>query len=358
MSPYARSVRRVTVRTTVLAAIFALLLLPLTALAQPASFEIVAEGLNNPRGLAFAPNGQLYVAEAGTGNNDAAILGINMKKGTTESLVTGLPSYTAAMGDIVGVHDVSFQGRGNLLAPIGLGADPTTRAGGSKFGWLLKVPPSGKVQFRADVAGYESIANPHPAALDSNPYSVQALPDGNAVVADAGANALFHVNLGTGAVSTLAVFPDRDVAAPFPPFTASAQAVPNAVTLGPDGALYVGQLLGFPFTPGESKVFRVTMDGSVSDFATGFTSIIDVTFDRHGNLYVLEIAKNGLLAAFGSGDFTGALIRVAPDGTRTEIASEGLFAPGGVAIGPDGAAYVTNVSIASGGGQVLRIPLP
>ncbi len=28
--------------------------------------------------------------------------------------------------------------------------------------------------------------------------------------------------------------------------------------------------------------------------------------------YVLEIAKNGLLAAFGSGDFRGALIKVAP----------------------------------------------
>ncbi len=352
MSIQSRSVRRV----SVLAAIVALLLLPLTALAQPAPFETVAEGLNNPRGLAFAPNGQLYVAEAGTGNNDGAILGIDLKKSTEAVLIGGLPSYTAAMGDIVGVHDVSFQGRGNLLAPVGLGADPTTRAGGSKFGWLLKVPPSGKAQYRADVAGHEAVANPHPFSVDSNPYSVQALPDGNAIVADAGANALFHVNLETGAVSTLAMFPDRNVA--FGSGSMPAQAVPNAVTLGPDGALYVGQLLGFPFTPGESKVFRVTMDGTVSDFATGFTSIIDVTFDRHGNLYVLEIAKNGLLAAFGSGDFTGALIRVAPNGARTEVASEGLFAPGGVAIGPDGAAYVTNYSIASGGGQVVRIPLP
>ena len=72
-------------------------------------------------------------------------------------------------------------------------------------------------------------------------------------------------------------------------------------------------------------------------------------------MYVLEIARNGLLAAFVFGDWTGALIQVAPDGTRTEIASNALFAPGGLAIGKDGALYVTNNSIFSGTGEVVRI---
>ncbi len=146
------------------------------------------------------------------------------------------------------------------------------------------------------------------------------------------------------------MFPDRNVA--------SALAVcPHGQyrmrSRSGDGALY-GQLLG-PFTRRVEGIPR--HDGWVSDFAAGFTSIIDVTFDRRGNLYVLEIAKERTLAAFGSGDFT-ALIRVAPNGARTEVASEGLFAPGGVAIGGLGAACVTNYGIASGGGQVVRIPLP
>ena len=64
---------------------------------------------------------------------------------------------------------------------------------------------------------------------------------------------------------------------------------------------------------------------------------------------------SGLLAAFGGGDWTGALIRVAPDGIQTEIASDGLFALGGVAMGPDGTLYVTNNSIFSGSGAVLKI---
>jgi glucose/arabinose dehydrogenase len=43
----------------------ALLAAPL--LAGAAGSELVTSGLNNPRGLAFAPNGELYVAEAGNG---------------------------------------------------------------------------------------------------------------------------------------------------------------------------------------------------------------------------------------------------------------------------------------------------
>jgi glucose/arabinose dehydrogenase len=37
------------------------------------------------------------------------------------------------------------------------------------------------------------------------------------------------------------------------------------------------------------------------------------------------------------------------------IASAGLVKPGGIAIGPDGALYVTTNSISAGGGQVVRI---
>jgi glucose/arabinose dehydrogenase len=74
-------------------------------------------------------------------------------------------------------------------------------------------------------------------------------------------------------------------------------------------------------------------------------------------MYVLELAKNGLFDAFVFNDWTGALFRIAPDGTRTEIAEGSLTAPGGVTVGADGALYVTNNSIFSGEGQVVRIEL-
>ena len=130
------------------------------------------------------------------------------------------------------------------------------------------------------------------------------------------------------------------------------QAVPTAVAKGPDGALYVGELTGFPFPVDGANVYRVPADGGDPVvFASGFTNIIDIAFGPDGSLYVLEITKNGLL----SGDLTGALIHVDSNGSQHEIASAGLVAPGGVAVGRDGMLYVTNFSVLPGAGQVVRI---
>ncbi len=350
--------------------------------AENAMFPVVASELDNPRGLAFSPNGSLYVAESGEGGdncfpfpegptpvvctgNTGAITEINLKKGTQARVSTGLPSHADPEGmEAIGPSDISFQGRGNGYVTVGLGADPAFRAElGDGFGWLVKSTPSGQWRNRVDVAAYEAAANPDGGAIDSNPYSTVALPDSMAVVADAGANALLSTNVDTGAVSTLAVFPNRVVPVDplvqaifgLPPFF-PAQAVPNSVVQGPDGAFYVGQLLGFPFTPGQSNVYRVVPGQDPQVYAEGFTAIIDIAFDQAGNLYVLEIAKNSLINAFLFGDWTGALIKVdAQTGVKTEIASDGLWAPGGLAIASDGSFYVSNNSIWKDIGQVLHI---
>ena len=39
--------------------------------------SVVMSGLDNPRGLAFAPNGALYVAEAGRGGTDTCVVNPN-----------------------------------------------------------------------------------------------------------------------------------------------------------------------------------------------------------------------------------------------------------------------------------------
>lgn len=298
----------------------------------------VASGLDSPRGLEFGPDGGLYVATVGDGVDDGAVVRLDLRRGTTTTVVDGLPTFIDAVGDRVGAHDVTFQGRGNMYVPIGLGHDPAVRPADTSLATLLRVTPGGAHRVLADLGDHEAEENPDGGLPDSNPHSAAAVP-GGVVVADAGANSLVHVANGRGDVSTLAVFPDREVISDTGPVTV--QSVPNSVTVGPDGAYYVGELTGFPFVPGESRVYRVTPDGSVEVFAEGFTSIIDLTFDADGNLYVLEIVKAGLLTAFTTGDFTGALVKVTPEGERTELAEGQLFAPGGVAAGDDGALYVT-----------------
>jgi hypothetical protein len=158
---------------------------------------------------------------------------------------------------------------------------------------------SGNWNLQQDLGAYEAAANPTGDEMDSNPYGILALP-GKQVVADAGANALNEV-AANGAIRTLAVFPDGMAEAPpfleLPPGTLiPMDTVPTSIALGPDGHYYVGQLTGFPFPVGGANIYRVPANGGTPEVdAEGFTAIIDVAFGADGSLYVLEIARNGLL---------------------------------------------------------------
>lgn len=370
---------------------FALAALLTTSVLQAApQVDVIATGLNNPRGLAFAPNGQLFVTEAGSGGNGGCLVladtrtscygetGAITQIDTTgvappKRVITGLPSMAAPGGfGSLGPQNISFLGAGNARIVFGLGAVVTGRnAVGPKanmLGTVVQVNMEGNMKAGADIAAFEFSNNPVPGGQDSDPYGVVAMPN-QTVVADAGANALYSVSA-NNKISTLATFPSRMVVAPeqlhLPPGAMMPmQSVPTTVIDGKDGWLYVGELTGFPFPVGGANVYRVQPDGNLKQtYATGFTNIISIAFDAWHRLYVLEIG-NG--ASFASPPLLspGRLVRVNPDGSKTVIYDQ-LFYPGAVVIGEDNAAYVTNNGIVPGpipggpfasGGTVLRISL-
>jgi sugar lactone lactonase YvrE len=334
----------------------------------PSALQVIATGLDNPRGIGFGPDGALYVVEAGRGGVSPLCLsdpglppGVVKCYGPTgavsritgvgvqQRVVTGLPSL--ALGDgsqATGPHDIGF-GIGRTWILMGLGGNPAVRApfeaAGIRLGTLVRVLPNGQWDHVVDVAAHE-VTNPDGTTIDSNPYGL-LIQDTRAVVADAGANTLLQISL-NGAISTLAVFPARTT----PPFF---QSVPTTVTAGPDGSLYVGELTGQPFPVGAAQVYRVpSTGGTPTVVAGGFTNIIDIAFGPNGEGYVLEHDADGIIPPLGPG-VLGRLVRLNRDGTRTVIASAGLIKPGGVAVGPDGAVYVTNRSISAGVGEVVRI---
>ncbi len=336
--------------------------------AADTSWQTIASGLDNPRGITAGPDGELYVAEAGRGGDGPCAAGpegevcfgmtgaiTKIHDGTQTRVITGLPSLAAADGSgATGVHDLSLRGSDVAYFTLGLGGNLDYRAifgpEGATLGHL------GVAKFSAnfwrplvDLAGYETAENPDGAQIDSNPYGI-APQGGKPVLVDAGGNSLLWIG---HTPQTLAIFPVRFVPSPFNPNDLfPMDAVPTAVDRGPDGAWYVSQLTGFPFPVGEANIYRVAPGQTPTVWATGFTNIIDIIFGPDGSLYVLEIATNSLL----SGDPTGALIRIYPDGSREVIASEGLIMPGGVVIGTDGALYVTNCSACpAGAGEVVRI---
>lgn len=336
------------------------------AAATPASAgyvaQVIVDGLNSPHGLAFGPDGALYIAEAGYMSDSSTAVMVEdalyrydttgsitrYSGGTATRVVTGLASLNTPRGDIIGAQDVVFDSAGNGYVVVGLGSPPGIRAmlGGAaqNLGQVYRFDNSGTVTSVADPATFEETYNPDGGMLDSNPFHMAALSSGSLLVTDAGGNSLLRM-ASDGTLELVAVFPARDIGGGF-----DSDSVPTGVVVGPDGNYYVAELTGAPFTPGEARIYRVTAAGEVTVAYDGFSSIVDLTFDDLGNLYVLQLDDNGLIIP----GTAGSLIRVGIDGDR-EVVYTDLFLPSAVKYGPDGALYVINMSVLTGGGQVLRI---
>ncbi len=362
-------------------AVGALLCLPL-ALASGAApkLKVVATNLNNPRKIFVAPNGAVYVAESGTGGPFEASF-VNKKcvascVGTTGSItrvaggkqtrvVTGLESSAGPTKlEAEGAAEAMPSGSSYYVLMQNMGINSAGQnIDGLKTAGDLLLTPGGKAKPKviANLGVFEATHNPDhgrgpgirygQAPIDSDPYSFVRYRGGFAV-ADAAANDLLWVSP-AGKISVLAVFPTQPIKlTPAElkktnakgPLTLQIQSVPTSVVVGPDGALYVGELTGWPYRVGSARVWRV-QNGKLSLFARGFTNISDLAFDGK-NLLVLEIAARSILDTTSP----GALIRVAPNGTKKVLMTKGLADPTGIAVG-NGSIYISNYGIFPGTGK-------
>lgn len=272
--------------------LWGIILAVVATLAAPAIAGAVS-GFDGPLfGLDTAPNGDVLVADASAGV-------IPIRGGVAGDAIS-LPGVTA----------VSSIGRSSMWATTGASGDPTTDSGQAVY----RVS-NGKARMLANLYEFEAEFNPDGHdPFDSNPYDVQSLGGGAALVVDAGGNDLLQVD-NRGNVEVLAVFPDELVSTANAkalfgcpagppdicgaPDMVPAEPVPTSVAIGPDGYYYVGELKGFPAPTGESNIWRVSPNASwaecgaspdcVKVFDGGFTSIIDLAFGADGDLYVAEL---------------------------------------------------------------------
>lgn len=372
MSTVVRRTRRLTLAASTALVLAATLVGTVPAQADP--WEVVADGLDNPRQLSFGEGG-LYVAEAGVGGAGPCLAGpegdevcygrtgavTRVRHGHQWRVVSKLPSLAAEGGfGALGPADVRVRHHHRYALTIGLGADPAVR---EELPWLgrklMGTIVAGKFWHRrpwvvADLADHEAEHDPDGLGPDSNPTGLIGRW-GRYVATDSGGNTLVHARPG-GHVTTLAVFDSPGTApAPFPPFEEiPMQAVPTSVAVGPDHAFYVSELTGFPFAPDAARIHRVVPGHAPTVYATGLTNVTDLAW-YHGELYAVQIADDGL-ASVPEGELPmGSLLRVDPGGAHETVAGP-FAAPYGVAFRHD-SAYLTTCSVCPDAGTVVKVPL-
>jgi hypothetical protein len=350
---------------------------------EASSGAILASGLNDPRGLAFGPDGSLYIAEAGTGGTDstvgtctqglpplgpykggpsAAIAKLD-SGGKVTTLATGLPSFAALQGDIIGVADVAFL-NGKLYALIAGGGcshgNPNLPNG------IVKVElPSGKWTYITDLSLFYM---EHPAAY---PDAADFEPDGVPYSMLAHDGSLFVVEPNHGTITSTTT--DGATSKIIDMSLLLGHVVPTSIATS-NGNLYIGNLGQFPITSQWERITTLSRDLGFLDttpgLATrpanaknfrlagsraGFTTVVSVKFGPDGLLYALELSDTP--GGFPNpGD--GKVVRLNADGCIETVVT-GLSLPGGMTFGPDKALYISNAGdLGPGKGEILRFALP
>jgi len=204
----------------------------------------------------------------------------------------------------------------------------------------------------ANTWDFEVANNPHPSVLDSHPYGLEVGPDGLLYVADAGGNTLLKVDPATGEVSLVAVFDPIPGVFPRPDYGGEmlTDAVPTDVVFDADGNTYVSYLSGAPFVPGSAKVVMVAADGTVSDYAAGYTMLSDLAWGPDGHLYGVQF---GIFGEQGPTPDSGAVVQI-NSGAEPVVVVEGLSFPIALDINDAGDIFVAiNAVGPPGSGAVL-----
>lgn len=330
---------------------------------------VVADDFVGPvYGLATSPNGDILAADVGAGI-------LEYRDGEVW-LNAALP----------GVSDVSPIGRGTWWAVVG-GIDGLQH---TDVGQAVYRVSRGSTRLLANLFEFERANDPMlpPGGRpESNPFDVQNLGGGSALVVDSAGNDLLQVD-DEGNVTVVAVFPMELVAttniknllgcppeAPFPPGPCSlppmipVQPVPTSVAVGPDGYYYVGELKGFPAPLNESRIWRIAPGASWAEcgvdpecelvFDGGFTSIIDLAFGPDGLLYVVELDENSwFVNTFPAPQplAGGTISRCDVETPACVERATGIPLPTAITFGKDGTLWSTEFALIPSMATVVEVP--
>ena len=346
-----------------LAVVSVVLLGAVSAGAQTTS--VLFSGLNGPRGLAFGPDGNLYVAEAGTGGTmstvgqceqtpppvgpytggNTARISMITPAGVQTTVVDGLPSAQNAIGDVIGVAALAFV-RDTLYALVDGGGCGHGHANPNEASGIYRIDRTAHTfELVADLGAFaheNPVAQPEPDDFE---------PEGSWYSMIYAFGQLYAVEANQGRI--VKINPAGEVRQILDVSEDNGHIVPTAIAAW-GNSFYVGNLNTFPIQPGSSQIMQLAVSGHFRQTTFGLTTVVGLAFDAAGRLYALELSDAPGFPTPGA----GKIVRLHPDGSIHEVLG-GLVVPTAMTFGPDGVLYVSNFGAApAGAGQILKVTLP
>jgi len=304
--------------------------------------DATSVALNVPRAVAVAPDGELYIADAGTGvisRVDAQ--GKIWPVAGTSALVfgyspDGTPALGAGLGDIA---NITFDNSGRLII-----------MGGAR---VLRVETNATLTTLAGDAGY---ADGTAAAAASLRFAANAAVDvaGNLLVADTGNSRVRRLNRDES-VDTIAGDGSGNYATgDGGPALAAGLYQPQAVALDAAGNVYIAEYEHIRKVDATTQHISTFSNSAAATLCGAQGRIVEpvaMAFDAHGSLYVADQGCD-LVYAFDSAGNASAFAGTGLSGAGADnvpATQSAIGAPSGVAVDAKG-----NVYIVEGGNNRVR----
>ena len=305
-----------------------------------------AASFNSPLGVAVGADGAVYVAD---------LASHTIRKITAVGVVTTLAG-SVSFGNTDGT---GTEARFAFPNGVAVGADGSVYVADSSYNTIRKITAAGVV---TTLAG-RPIASSFSTSMDgtgttatfARPTGIAVGPDGALYVTDQGSHKIRKITVsgGVATVSTLAgsgLNTSRDGVGADASF-----ARPTGVAVGADGAVYVAD-------NSSNKIRKITMSGGVATVSTlagsgqagsadgtgafaTFSIPYGVAVGADGALYVTDQGSHKIRKITVSGG-VATVSTLAGSGERGSADGTGAFAtfstPSGVAVGADGALYVAD----------------
>nr|WP_303652791.1 Ig-like domain repeat protein [Paludisphaera mucosa] len=280
-----------------------------------------------------------FAIDLGHATSGVATPGLSFKGATTFGAGAALTAVVGGDVVVAAGASLSFAGGPLSLSATGTNAPLVVGGGIADDGGPVTLQATGAIVVEAGAtvnAGVGALVVAADVRADG------AGDDGAGALSLAAGASLFAQDItlrGADVAVDAAAVVGRAVAGPavstFVPSTAGLLS-PLGTAFDADGDLYVGNYS----TTADGSISKITPTGQVSTFASG-SSLIQATglaFDSHGTLYIANW-------------YSGAISKVAPDGTVANFVATGLNSIFSMAFGPNGDLYVAGES----SDQILKV---